>query len=296
MSWSAGACSAVFITVILINLPSTRYASLGGRASSDTIPGIAFIMVIGLVAGFHAALYGAYKDSPHESFLVRRFVRELVFSTSVAAVLAALHLADGQTPFVIYLSVFALSRIITEFWKLFVRVEPQEGYRIPTQIHWVKGVVTNPLLRLGMGIGFVSGIYGCYCLFRILPKSFPPPVFGLIVGGGIGVVEAMAGAYKDGTIEGFSFVKFLKSPTFGALGGLIAAFHTTSLAFLLLASIGSMRMFNELLFKILVRDYTPGKFKSLTGPFQEWMTRRRQFLAPYAATWVLYLFLSVRLA
>jgi hypothetical protein len=55
-------------------------------------------------------------------------------------------------------------------------------------------------------------------------------------------------------------------------------------------------MFNELFFKILVRNYTPGKFKSLTGPFQEWMTRRRQFLAPYAATWVLYLFLSLRLA
>ncbi len=177
------------------------YACLGDRASVGTLSSIAFIVIIGLVAGFHAALYGAYKDSPHESFLVRRFVRELVFSTSAAAVLAALRLADGQTLFIIYLSVFALSRIITEFWKLFLRVEPQDGYRIPTQIHWVKGVMNNPIIRLAMGIGFVSGIYGCYCLFRTLPKSLPSTAIGLIVGGGIGLAEAMAGAYKDGTIE-----------------------------------------------------------------------------------------------
>jgi hypothetical protein len=296
MFWGAGACGAVFLTLVLSSLPPGECAGLSGRASSDALPGVVFIVVIGLAAGLHAALYGAYKDSPHESFLMRRFVRELVFSMSVAAGLAAFRLADGETPFIIYLSVFALSRIITEFWKLFLRVEPQDGYRIPTQIHWIKAVVHNPFIRLFMGFGFVSGIYGCYCLFHLLPGSLPLPVTGLIVGGGIGVVEAMAGAYKDGTIEGFSFVKFLKSPTFGALGGLIASFHTTNLAFLLLASIGSMRMFNELLFKILVRNYTPGKFKSLTGPFQEWVTRRRQFLAPYAATWLLYLFLSVRLA
>lgn len=223
-------------------------------------------------------------------------MRELACAVAVTVLLAGLHLADGQTVFVIYLSVFALARIITEFWKLFLRVEPQEDYRIPTQIHWVVGVVHNPLLRLLMGAGFLGGIYGCYRLFGLLPHSLPAALTGLIVGGGIGVAEAIAGAYKDGTIEGFSFVKFLKSPTFGALGGLIASCHTTDLAFLLLASIGSMRMFNELLFKILARNYTPGKFKSLTGPFQEWITRRRQFLPPYAATWVLYVALWLRLS
>ncbi|MBZ5496439.1 MAG: hypothetical protein LAP85_08550 [Acidobacteriia bacterium] len=254
------------------------------------------VIVIGLAAGFHAALYGAYKDSPHESFMARRFVRELVFATGVAAVLAALHLSDGQTPFVIYLSVFALARIITEFWKLFLRVEPQEDFRIPTQVHWVRGVVHDPIIRLIMGIGFLAGIYGCYRLFRLLPHSLPWVVTGLIVGCGIGLAEAMVGAYKDGTIEGFSFRKFLKSPTFGTLGGLVACFHTTSLAFLLLAAIGTMRMFNELLFKMIVRDYTPGKFKSMVGPFQEWMTRRRFFLPPYAATWLLYLVLFARLS
>ena len=257
---------------------------------------ISLTIIIGLAAGLHAALYGAYKDSPHESFLLRRFVRELVFAVTAAGILSVSGLCSNQSPFIVYLSVFALARIATEFWKLFLRVEPQQEYRIPTQIHCVRGVVHNPIIRLLLGFGFVGSIYGCYRLFHLLPHSLPWPVIGLVVGTGIGLAEAIAGAYKDGTIEGFSFRKFLKSPTFGALGGLLASLHTTSLAFLLLAAIGSMRMFNELLFKMIVKDYTPGKFKALIGPYQQWMSLRRYFLAPYAATWLLYLAFFIRLS
>jgi hypothetical protein len=250
-----------------------------------------FTTVLGLAAGFHAALYGAYKDSPHESFLPRRFVRELIIASGIAMTMWTLGLAEGQTPFIVYLSAFALSRIATEFWKLFVRVEPQEGYRIPTQIHWVKGVVHHPVPRLLLGAGFLASIYGIYCLGTLWPPTWPLPLRGLVIGLSIGTAEAIAGAYKDGAIEGFYWHKFAKSPFFGALGGVVAAGHTNSPAFLLLAAIGTMRMFLELLFKMLARDYTPGKFQSLTGPFTEWDLRRRYFLAPYALTWALYLVL-----
>jgi hypothetical protein len=275
---------------------ATAFGTTLARPEIPPGSGLALVILalVGLAAGLHAALYGAYKDAPHENFLLRRFIRELVIAAVVTASLGCLHLADHQTPFVIYLSVFALARIMTEFWKLFLRVEPQEDYRIPTQIHCVTGVVHNPALRLLFGAGFLGGIYGCYRLFHLLPDSLPWASTGIIVGGGIGIAEALAGAYKDGTIEGFSFLKFLKSPAFGAVGGLIASFHTTNLAFLLFAAIGSMRMFNELLFKMLVRDYTPGKFRSLVGPYPEWMTRRTRFLPPYAATWLPYVVLFVR--
>lgn len=246
---------------------------------------------LGLTAGLHAALYGAYKDSPHESFLLRRFIREVLIAASLAVGLAALHVTEGETLFVIYLSAFALTRIVTEFWKLFVRVEPQESYRIPTQIHCVKGVVRSPVLRLLLGSGFLASIYGIYSLGKIIPDDWPWGVHGFLVGLSIGVAEAIAGAYKDGSIEGFSWYKFAKSPAFGALGGLIASGHTTDLALLLLGAIGSMRMFLELIFKILVRDYAPGKFRSLTGPFTKWMSWRRHFLVPYALTWALYVVL-----
>ncbi len=248
-------------------------------------------ILIGVAAGLHGALYGAYKDSPQESFMLRRFLRELVFAGVIATTMAAFHLSDNQSLFIIYLSVFALARIVTEFWKLFLRVEPQGEYRIPTQIHWFCGVVHNPFARLLLGAGFVGSIYGCYRLALLLPDTMPWQVTGLLVGGFIGIEEALAGAYKDGSIEGFSFRKFLKSPTFGAFGGLVVSYHTASMVFLLLASIGTMRMFNELLFKMVVPDYTPGKFKSLTGPFREWMTQRKRFLTPYVATWMLFLVL-----
>ena len=141
---------------------------------------------------------------------------------------------------------------------MFLRIEPQGDYRIPTQIHWFCGVVHNPFARLLLGSGFLGSIYGCYRLALLLPATLPWQAIGLLVGGFIGIEEALAGAYKDGTIEGFSFRKFLKSPTFGAFGGLVVSYHTASMVFLLLASIGTMRMFNELLFKMVVPDYTRG--------------------------------------
>lgn len=254
---------------------------------------LAATVAVGVAAGLHAALYGAYKDSPHESFLLRRFVREIVIAACLVSVLAWYGLVDGQTSFILYVSVFSLSRIATEFWKLFIRVEPQAGFRIPTQVHLMRRVVLNPLARQLLGFAWLAGIYGCYALFTLLPDSLPSVVTGAIVGGGIGLGIACVGAYKDGTIEGFYWHKFAKSPCFGMLGGAIAGVHTVSLPFLVLAAIGTERMVNELFFKILRRGYVPGKFPSMTATFPAWLDRRRVFLVPYAATWVLYLALFV---
>ena len=251
-------------------------------------------LILGLLAGLHGASYGAYKDSPFECFLPRRFVRELAIAALVAVTLAGFHLADSESPFVLFVSIFALTRIISEFWKLFVRIEPQEDYRIPTQFHCVTGVVHHPLLRLLAGAGFLGAIYGAYCLSKLLPRDFPLEVTGAIVGGGFGLVEAIAGAYKDGSMEGFFFRKFLKSPTFGAIGGFLASWHTQSLIFLLLAAYGSCRMFLELFFKMIRRDYSPGKFSTTVGSFTEWTLRKKYFLVPYVATWLIYLAILLR--
>jgi hypothetical protein len=249
------------------------------------------VIALGFAAGLHGALYGAYKDSPHESFKPARFAREIVIALAAAAGLAAIAPATArQSGFVIYLSIFAVTRIATEFWKLFVRVEPQDGFRIPTQIHCVGDVVHHPLLRLLLGAGFLASIYGIWALCTLIPAGAPAGVRGLLVGLAIGTAEALAGSYKDGSIEGFHWFKFAKSPAFGAIGGLVAG-HTTDLAFLLLAAIGTMRMLLELLFKMMPRDYAPGKFPSMVGRYTEWVERRRLFVAPYALTWLVYLVL-----
>ena len=252
------------------------------------------VSIVGLVAGLHAASYGAYKDSPHESFLPRRFVRELVLATGLSAGMVSLGLANGQSLFVLYLAAFALSRIATEFWKLFLRVEPQSDYRIPTQIHWCRSVIHNPAIRVALGVGFVASIYGIYRLSKILPPDWPVWARGLFTGLSIGISEAIAGGYKDGAVEGFSWRKFFKSPVFGSIGGLVAAGHTVDPAFLLLGAIGTMRMLLELLFKMVVPNYAPGKFRSIIGPYAEWQSRRNIFLRPYALTWMLYLVLCSR--
>ena len=249
-------------------------------------------LALGLLAGLHGASYGAYKDSPHESFLTVRFVRELAIALLVALWLASLHAAES--PFIFFVTTFTLTRMITEFWKLFVRIEPQDGFRIPTQFHWLRGVVHSPSIRLLVGAGWLGAIYGTYCLFKLLPHDLPRLAVGIVVGGGFGLVEAIAGAYKDGSIEGFSPWKFLKSPVFGAIGGMLASWHTYTLLFLMLAAYGSSRMFLELLFKILPRDYAPGKFPSMIGSFPQWMVLRKHFLLPYGVTWLCWITLLLQ--
>lgn len=38
--------------------------------------------------------------------------------------------------------------VVTEFWKVFVRVEPQDGCRIPTEMQCVRGVAHTLDLQL----------------------------------------------------------------------------------------------------------------------------------------------------
>lgn len=130
------------------------------------------VAALGLGAGLHGALYGAYKDSPHESFRTQRFLREIAIAFVMSMGLWMLYpSASDESAFILYLSIFALTRIVTEFWKLFVRVEPQDDFRIPTQIHCVTGVVHHRLLRLLPGVGFLASIYGIWALSTLIPDG-----------------------------------------------------------------------------------------------------------------------------
>jgi len=248
-------------------------------------------LAIGFAAGIHGAMYGAYKDSPHESFRPWRCVREVAIATGLAGLAALLHVSDGQSPFIIYLATFALVRLVTEFWKLFLRDVPQNGFRIPTQIHCVTGVIQHRGVRLLISAAFIGAIIGIWALCTLVPLQ-PVLLRGLIVGFIVGLAEAIGGAYKDGAVEGFYWHKFAKSPVFGALGGLIVAGHTDHLPFMMLATFGTYRMILELLFKMVVPGYAPGKFFSITGSYTDWTSSRWCFLPPYVATWALYLVLA----
>jgi hypothetical protein len=142
------------------------------------------VMTLGLswAAGLHAALLGAWKDSPFESFKPGSFVRELLIATFVGLALCRVdHLAS---PFLIFLSAFTLCRIVTEFYKMFVRNDRQDIYRIPTQVHWVGTVLSRPM-RLVLGVGWLGAIYGLFCLLTLLPPRWSPTLIGFFVLGAI---------------------------------------------------------------------------------------------------------------
>src|SRR5690349_21100690 len=126
-------------------------------------------MTLGLswAAGLHAAALGAWKDSPFESFKPGSFLRELLIATCVGVALSFVR-AD-VSPFLIFLAAFTLCRITTEFYKMFVRNDRQDIYRIPTQVHWVGTTLSRPV-RLALGLAWLGAIYGLYCLLTLLPS------------------------------------------------------------------------------------------------------------------------------
>ena len=241
---------------------------------------------LGLATGVHASCYGAYKDSPYESFLVRRVVRELGIAISIGIVFSLLGLGLSEPYFVLFLVIFASSRIVTEIYKLFFRVEDQSLYLIPTQIHFFRKVVRSKVVRAFLGGACVLGLYGLFILTDSLLIS--APLKGLITGSLIGLATALGGAYKDGLFEGFEWTKFFRSPLLGALGGLLLSAHTSQTAFILLGAIGVERMVVELYKGFLQKGYCPGKFKSKEPRCSAWLEKRKGFVAPYLATWVVF--------
>lgn len=242
---------------------------------------------LSIAAGAHAACYGAYKDSPHESFLAKRFVRELGIALAIGVTFALLNVWKRENYLLIYLSTFTISRIITEFFKLNIRVEPQDKFRIPTQIHFFGKIVRNRILRILLGFVPPAVILAIYSASLHLPASLTIHQKGVIIGLLIGLADASGGAYKDGLIEGFYLKKFLKSSLLGPVSGFVISFKTNSMLFLLLGTYALMRIFIEFLFKVLCKNYVPGKFKSMKPKYPAWSNKRRVFLIPYIITWMI---------
>jgi hypothetical protein len=246
---------------------------------------------LSLAAGLHAALYGAWKDSPFESFKPGSFMRELVVATFVGFALCPVdHLAS---PLLIFLSAFTLNRIVTEFYKMFVRNQRQDVYRIPTQVHWVGHVVDSLPMRLALGFSWLGAIYGLYRLLALMPHAWSPAMMATTAGVTMGTALAIGGGYKDGSVTRFYVHKFVRSPINGAIGGLIVAPHAGGLPFFLLGAIACERMLTELFFKIMRPGYVGGHFRSTDPAFPEWTVRRRVFIVPYVLTWLFFVILWV---
>ncbi len=255
-----------------------------------------FPFLIGILAGVHAGSYGAYKDSPYEGFMLRRVVRELVIASSIGLLLSVYFVEwiRGEEYFVIFLVIFAGSRCVTEFYKLFIRVESQKLYTIPTQIHFFGRVSNSRVKRLLAG-GLTVLFFALICIFGEYALAGLLNLFkGLVLGLLMGLATAIAGSYKDGFFEGFDGVKFLRSPSLGLIGGVFVSVFTSNVLFLILGSVGFERVVVELYKAFLKKGYWPGKFGAGKVRHKEWMEKRNVFVPLYFFTlfFLVWLFIA----
>jgi hypothetical protein len=251
-------------------------------------------MLLGFLAGLHAACYGAYKDSPFERFKIIRYLREIALATSLAVIFFILFpFIYSQSFTIFFLVVLAWSRIITEVYKLFIRVEPQDNYLIPSQVHFFRTVVQKKSLRLLLALFAGLILLIIYLFAKVTSNLFSNNISGLFIGALSGIATAFGGGYKDGLFQGFLLLKFFRSPFFGAIGGFLLSNFTNSLPLLFFGAIGFERMISECYKGFLKSGYSPGKFNLKTAPHPEYFQKRKFLIGPYVVTWIVFISLFI---
>ncbi|MBI2617606.1 hypothetical protein HYW55_05725 [Candidatus Gottesmanbacteria bacterium] len=250
-----------------------------------------YVLLLGMLAGLHAACYGAYKDSPYERFKLNRFVREI----SIGAISALFIFFSTETrnvhPAILFLSFVACSRIFTESYKLFIREESQKKYKIPSMLHIFKNVLTSRLQRILIGVVAYVIFAGFFVLAFKISSIFSIPISGVLIGLITGLITGFGGAYKDGFFEGFQIRKFFRSPIIGALSGYLLSYLTAEPLFLLLSSWGLERMIVEFYKGFVKAKYVPGKFNFIKARYPEYFLKRKRIIPAYVATWFTLVFL-----
>ena len=133
------------------------------------------VVVLGGLTGLHAATWGAFKDTPFEGFRGSSFVRSVVLGLGLALVVATtLPKASSQTVVVLVGLLYAAERLATEWWKAFVREDPQSAYAIPMRLAVGGRPVDARLPRYATGIGLLLGLLALVSLLSMLPSEGSP--------------------------------------------------------------------------------------------------------------------------
>ncbi len=236
---------------------------------------------VGLLAGLHCSIWGMYKDSIHEGFTTARFARSAVIGALVAAAIQyALRLplfSPGGLVLLFGLA-YASERGIVETWKTFVRVEDQSKYFIPMQFSLGGKPVEARGLRLAAGAVYVAALASILWLIAGL-RGVNPIVIGLAVG----MIIAIGGGWKDAPKEGFSILKFFRSPAMTVVYALLMSRITHDSLQIAVAAIGFERATAETYKTFFFPSRPRGKFSGKPILFPEMLRRRRLFVPAYAA-------------
>jgi hypothetical protein len=245
---------------------------------------------VGTLSGLHTAIWGMYKDSAHEGFGPMRFARSILIGALSATIIQSLLALDLMNPAQLVLLfglAYAAERGIVETWKTFFRDEDQSKYFIPMQFTLLGRPVENRGLRMLAGAGYVMvcglGLWaiGSFDLRYGGATRLSAAIAGLIVG----FVVAVGGGWKDAPKEGFSILKFFRSPMMTVSYALLLASVTDRHLLIAAASIGFERATAETWKKFFFPSKPPGKFAGKPVTHPQMLQRRKWFVAPYAAIW-----------
>jgi hypothetical protein len=256
-------------------------------------------LATGLAAGLHSATWGMFKDAPHEGFTWRTYVRSPLLSAVIAVVLAAvLELDPGSAGglAVLFGVTYGLERALVEIYKTFIREADQSKYSIPMQLSVGGKVVESRGLRLLAGALYLSvGILvllGLHWL-QVRGPGLPDLVVVLLAGSAGGWISAFGGAWKDAPVEGFSILKFFRSPVIAFLYGLFLASLTTSYPLVFLGSIGYTVATIETYKTFFFPHEDRGKFMGKVPRYPEFLRTRLRFVPLYVLIWIAVLAVGV---
>lgn len=217
--------------------------------------------LLGGMTGLHAATWGAFKDAPFEGFRTCSFVRSIVLGVTVAVVVASTTTLGSTTPVVALIGLlYTGERLATEWWKTFLREDPQTAYAIPMRLALRGHPVDARLPRYTVGLTVLVALVLCAGTAHTLAPVDPPVWLTVLVAGIGGWLTAFGGAWKDAPIEGFSASKFLRSPVV-ATGWVLLLLPTTRNWLLLAVAAGGLSVLSIETYKtFLTGGRPPGKF------------------------------------
>ncbi len=249
-------------------------------------------LVVGLIAGLHTSTWGMYKDAPYERFTWRKYFRSTIVSGIVAIVVVIITRLDTTkiaNLVVLYGFTYVIERAMVEFYKTFLRVEDQSKYFIPMQFSVNGNVVKSRAVQLSVGAAYMTGVLlGVYGIYYLQKANFQPSGAAtvLVIGSIGGWISALGGAWKDAPKEGFSILKFFRSPVIALLYAFMLAHFTDNYLFIAMGAlgytVGTIETYKTFFFPSKPR----GKFTGKEVKFPEMLQRRQYFVPLYAAIWL----------
>lgn len=223
---------------------------------------IVYAVVLGLVAGTHAATWGAFKDAPFEGFKAASFIRSIALATAVAVVLSTTtELHTTLAPVVLLGVLYASERLATEWWKSFFREDDQDAYAIPMRVAVAGRPVDARLPRYLTALVVLTGLVLTGWAAAALQPADDGPLWLLVLVGGVGGwLTAVGGAWKDAPVEGFSGWKFLRSPVVATVWTIMLLPFTHDWVAMAVAAAGLSVLSIETYKTFLTGGRPPGKF------------------------------------